>query len=254
MEVGLTHFFTALGSGGTATLLTIATQFYLNLRKARQEEGATQSTIVTSEWSKTSEEWSKLVNRLSDQTSVLQSQIATLIKENNRWQVENEFLRGELRVREHVIKQLRSGMPATASEGIIVVDEHFNIVRVNSAAALLFHYAEEDIIDQPSIVLVPVRYRTQHLAGLQRVKDTGKMPDSTRVLQVYGLTREGDEIPVDIQLTSWQSGGHWFYGAAIRRRTERMQPPAAIAPEVTPKLVEMKAMAEIERGPNDTKV
>jgi PAS domain S-box-containing protein len=236
MEVSLTHFLTALGSGGVATVITIATKFYLDLRKARQEEGSQKSTTTVAEWTKTSEEWSKLVDRLSQQIAAMQSQIATLIKENSRWQVENEYLRGELRVRDGVIKQLRMGGPNIQSDAIVVTCDRGYITQVNSAAALLFHYAEDDLIGKPANILIPDRLRAQSDADLQAIVKSGKPPDPTKVIQTYGLTREADEFPIDVQVTSWQSGGRWYYGAAIRRRTDRLIPPAGIAPEVMPEI------------------
>lgn len=246
MEVGLTQFLTALGSGGLATLLTIATKFYLDLRKTKQEEGSQKSTSTAAEWTKTSEEWSKLVDRLSVQISAMQTQTTTLIKENSRWQVENEYLRGELRVRDNIIKQLRGGMPGSADEALIVSDENDLITQINNAAALLFHYSEEDLIGKPAVILIPERLRAQHTAGMRRAIESKAPIDSTRVLKVYGLTREGEEIPIDLQLTSWTSGNRWFCGAAIRRRVERLMPPAGIAPEVMPKLEPMKAKTDEE--------
>jgi PAS domain S-box-containing protein len=244
MEVSLTHFLTALGSGGVATVLTIATKFYLDLRKAKQDEGSQKSTTTVAEWTKTSEEWSKLVDRLSRQMTEMQSQIAVLVRENSRWQVENEYLRGELRVRDGIIKQMRAGMPSTQSDAIIVTCDRGFITQVNSAAALLFHYTEEELIGKPANVLIPERLRAQNDADLQAIVQSGIPPDPTKVIQTIGLTREGDEFPIDAQVTTWKSGPRTYYGAAIRRRTDRLTPPAAIAPEVMPAIEEIKGLTD----------
>ena len=42
-----------------------------------------------------------------------------------------------------------------------------------------------------------------------------------KTLEVHGLTREGDELPVELSLSSWQTGDSTFFGAIIRDITER---------------------------------
>jgi PAS domain S-box-containing protein len=228
MEVSLSNFLTAIGSGGLATLLTMAAKFYLDLRKTKQSEEAAKSTSAAAEWTKTSEEWSKLVDRLSTQVANTQDRMTTLINENNRWQVENEYLRGEIRVRDSTIIQLRGGMPVATIDGLIVVDESGNIIQVNATVTLLLHYSENDLIGKPVTDLIPQRYLAAHNAGWQFAKDAGKIPDGRKVLKVHALTKGGDEIPVELQLTSWQTGGHSYYGAAIRRRNENPPRPAGL--------------------------
>jgi PAS domain S-box-containing protein len=230
MEVSLSNFLTALGSGGLATLLTIGTKFYLDLRKSKQDEQAIKSTSTAAEWAKTSEEWSKLVDRLSIQVGSMQDRMATLIKENNQWQVENEYLRGEIRLRDSTIVQLRGGMPISTPDGLIVADESGNIIQVNSTVTLLLHYTENELLGKPVAELIPQRYQAAHNAGWQRVRDTGQAPDGRRIIKGHALTKGGEEVPVELQLTSWQTGGHSYYGAAMRRRSESPQPASPERP------------------------
>ena len=70
-------------------------------------------------------------------------------------------------------------------------------------------------------MLLPARYHGHCLDRLNRVVATGQQYLMGKTLEVHGLTREGKELPVELSLSSWQTGDSTFFGAVIRDMTER---------------------------------
>ncbi|MFT5847311.1 PAS domain-containing protein, partial [Psychroserpens sp.] len=48
------------------------------------------------------------------------------------------------------------------SEGVVVVDEHQNIVEANEAAAMMFGYDGKELLKQPLNILIPKNYHAKH--------------------------------------------------------------------------------------------
>jgi PAS domain S-box-containing protein len=87
----------------------------------------------------------------------------------------------------------------------------------------LFGYAHDEMVGQPLTLLMPARYRGPCLDGLNRVVATGQQRLMGKTLEGHGLTRDGEEFPVELSLSSWQTGDSTFFGAIIRDITERKQ-------------------------------
>ena len=109
----------------------------------------------------------------------------------------------------------------SAMDAIISTDTHGTILSWNHGAQCLFGYARDEMVGQPLTMLMPARYREHCLDGLNRVVATGQQRLMGKTLEVHGLTREGEELPVELSLSSWQTGDSTFFGAIIRDITER---------------------------------
>src|SRR5262249_43102605 len=116
----------------------------------------------------------------------------------------------------------------SAMDAVISTDSNGTILSWNHGAQRLFGYARDEIVGQPLTMLMPARYRGSCFAGLNRVVATGQQRLMGKTLEVHGLTRDGDEFPVELSLSRWQTGDSTFVGAIIRDITERHQAEEAL--------------------------
>src|SRR6266571_168824 len=116
----------------------------------------------------------------------------------------------------------------SAMDAIVSADSNGMILSWNHGAQSLFGYARDEMVGQPLTMLMPARYRGPCLDGLKRVVATGQQRLLGKTLEVHGLTRDGDEFPVELSLSSWQTGDSTFFGAIIRDITERKQAEEAL--------------------------
>lgn len=87
-----------------------------------------------------------------------------------------------------------------APNAMIMVDEQGKIVLVNPQTTKLFGYGGAELMGQPIEMLVPERFRRQHpglRGGYQRAP---QMRSMGRGRDLYGLRKDGGEVPVEIGL------------------------------------------------------
>src|SRR5215510_12532220 len=116
----------------------------------------------------------------------------------------------------------------SAMDAIVSADSNGTILSWNHGAQHLFDYEHDEMVGQPLTLLMPARYRGLCLDGLNCVVTTGQQRLKGKTLEVHGLTREGKEFPVELSLSSWQTGDSTFFGAIIRDITERKQAEEAL--------------------------
>jgi PAS domain S-box-containing protein len=116
----------------------------------------------------------------------------------------------------------------SAIDAIISTDTNGIMLSWNHGAQRLFGYARDEMVGQPLTMLMPARYRGSCLDGLDRVVATGQQCLVGKTLEVHGLTRDGEEFPVELSLSSWQTGASTFFGVIIRDITERKQAEEAL--------------------------
>jgi diguanylate cyclase (GGDEF)-like protein/PAS domain S-box-containing protein len=106
---------------------------------------------------------------------------------------------------------------------IVVVNERGLIVLANTNALHLFGYETEELLGKPVEQLVPERLRTVH--GMLR-SDYFHAPTSRPMgagLEIFGVRKDGSEMPVEIGLNPLQSPCGKLVLAAIVDLTERRQ-------------------------------
>ena len=111
----------------------------------------------------------------------------------------------------------------SAVDAIVGVDGEGRITLVNPQAEKLFGYSPGELLGKPIEILVPERFREAHvghrvgycLAPRQRPIGVG--------LDLFGRRKDGSEFPVEISLSSMETGEGLFVTAIIRDITERKQ-------------------------------
>lgn len=120
----------------------------------------------------------------------------------------------------------------SASDAIIVANEHGYIVSWNEAASRMFGYALGEILGKPLTVLMPMRYREAHEMGVERMRTTGRSKLMGRVIALHGLRKDGNEFPIELSLATWTGQGGAFYSGIIRDITARTATEAALQDNV----------------------
>lgn len=110
--------------------------------------------------------------------------------------------------------RLRATVESSPS-GLLMVDGEGRIVLVNSEIERLFGYAREELLGESVEALVPERFRARHredrrrffAAPLSRAMGAGR--------DLYGLRKDGSEIPVEIGLNPIDTDEELFVVASV---------------------------------------
>jgi PAS domain S-box-containing protein len=132
-------------------------------------------------------------------------------------------LEGEIKLLEMTVRRMQRNMgddlPAITAPGVIVADINGMIQVASPSLTPLLHYLPHELRGKSVEVLMPDRYKADHRKALAAVGATGTPPWTERVILGEALTKEGEEVPVTISLSGWQTAkGDWLISAEIRAR------------------------------------
>lgn len=108
---------------------------------------------------------------------------------------------------------------------MIMIDASRRIRLANRRAEELFGYAREEFLGQPIETLVPERYRPGHPAHVAHFSSRPEARPMGAGRNLFGLRKDGSEVPVEIGLTPIDApDGHYVVASIIditeRRRSE----------------------------------
>jgi diguanylate cyclase (GGDEF)-like protein/PAS domain S-box-containing protein len=122
-----------------------------------------------------------------------------------------------------------------APNAMIMVDASGHIVLVNSQAEKLFGYSRGELLGSTIEKLVPKKFRGGHDA----MREGYSAHPETRAMgagrDLFGLRKDGSEVPIEIGLNPLHMGGELFVLASIIDITERKR------------MEELSRMAEVEK-------
>lgn len=117
-------------------------------------------------------------------------------------------------------KRLRLIVDA-APNGMLMIDRSGTIVLVNAQIERLFQYRRDELLGRPIELLVPVAFREKH----PDYRDNFFSEPKTRAMGVgrdlFGLRKDGTQIPVEIGLNPLVSEGETFVLASVVDISER---------------------------------
>ena len=91
-----------------------------------------------------------------------------------------------------------------ASDAIVSANADGRVCTWNHGAEAIFGWRADEVLGQPLTVLMPERFHAMHLAGLERVRQTGRSK-LAGVVELVGRRKDGSEFPVELSVGMWQS-------------------------------------------------
>lgn len=111
-----------------------------------------------------------------------------------------------------------------ASIGILVVNQQGEIILANSFVVNQFGYDnQEEIIGQKVEVLIPKRYRVTHVEEREQFQEAPETRPMGIGRDLFGVKKNGTEIPLEISLSSYKSEDKIFTIAFVIDITVRVE-------------------------------
>jgi PAS domain S-box-containing protein len=108
-----------------------------------------------------------------------------------------------------------------AYDAFVAMDLDGHIVDWNRQAERLFGWSRDEALGRALVsTIVPERYRSAHLEGLERFRRTGEGAVLGRRIELEGMRRDGSVFPVEITISPAEIDGTKVFHAFIRDATE----------------------------------
>ena len=102
-----------------------------------------------------------------------------------------------------------------ATEGILVANDKGDIVRTNPSAEKLFGYETGELIGKKIEVLIPKRVSDKHIGYREKYGQNPHARSMGAGMNLFGLKKDGTEIPVEISLSPYSNAEGKFVIAFI---------------------------------------
>lgn len=89
----------------------------------------------------------------------------------------------------------------SATDGMVTIDSKGIITSVNSSAEDMFAYDRKELIGRPIEILIPQHLRTTHAKFREDYQSASYKREMGEGLELFGLSKFGGQIPVEISLT-----------------------------------------------------
>lgn len=148
-----------------------------------------------------------------------------------------------------------------ATEGILVTDSLGRIIKINPSALTLFGYTQQELLGETIEKLIPARFATKHVGNREQFSQNPHSRSMGKGYDLYGLKKDGTEIPVEISLSPFTQNNERFVIAFIVDITERkesekklMNYSQELEQQVEQRtLILSEAISELERTKEDLK-
>ena len=97
--------------------------------------------------------------------------------------------------------QMLRGLFEFAPDTVVVVDAQGRMVRVNQQAEAMFGYRREELLGQHVEMLLPERFRQQHVQQREGYIGAPRLRSMGTGLDLFGRRKDGSEFPADIMLS-----------------------------------------------------
>jgi PAS domain S-box-containing protein len=112
-----------------------------------------------------------------------------------------------------------------ATEGILVVNEQGEIIRINPSAEKLFGYAKDELLGKKVEALIPRKLAKLHENHREKYNASPHARAMGKDIELFGLKKDGKEFPVEISLSPYSNAEGNFVIAfiidiSVRKRAE----------------------------------
>ncbi|HZD23402.1 MAG TPA: adenylate/guanylate cyclase domain-containing protein [Acidimicrobiia bacterium] len=109
----------------------------------------------------------------------------------------------------------------SANDAVVSIDAGGKVVLWNAQASEMFGYTDEEMIGETLEAVIPERFRSGHVEGLERVGSGGEHHVIGKTVELAAIDRDGREFPIELSLATWEIDGKRFYSGIVRDITER---------------------------------
>ncbi len=148
----------------------------------------------------------------------------------------------DIRERKQAEQKFRS-VTESAIDAIISADHTGVIVSWNKAATNILGYTEEEAVGQNLEMIIPERFHDAHRNGMARFTKTGEAHVIGTTVELAACTKGGEEVPIELSLSTWTVRDERYYTGIIRDIGERKLAEEALRQSeqaLREKAVEMK--------------
>jgi PAS domain S-box-containing protein len=116
----------------------------------------------------------------------------------------------------------------TASDAILTIDEESTIVFANESVEKIFGHTPDEVIGKRLTMLMPERMRGSHEHGLARYLGSGSKKISWDGVELPGLHKSGNEIPLEVSFGEFERDGNRYFTGIARDISERKRAEAEL--------------------------
>ena len=109
----------------------------------------------------------------------------------------------------------------SAIDAIISADHTGVIISWNKAATNILGYTEEEVLGHRLEIIIPERFHEAHRNGMARFTKTGEAHVIGKTVELAARTRSGEEVPIELSLSTWTVREERYYTGIIRDIGER---------------------------------
>lgn len=110
-----------------------------------------------------------------------------------------------------------------ATEGILVINQKGEIIRINPSAETLFGYKKDELIGKRIEALIPKRLAKRHEVHRENYNEHPHARAMGAELELFGARKDGAEFPVEISLSPYSNAEGNFTIAFIIDITQRKE-------------------------------
>lgn len=121
----------------------------------------------------------------------------------------------------HASEERFRALVESATDAMVLADHCGHIIWWNGAAERMFGYSKREALGQSLATLMPERFRGAHDSGLARLAKGEAAKLIGKTVELVGLTKAGDEFPIELSLASWRAKEGTFFSGIIRNITRR---------------------------------
>jgi PAS domain S-box-containing protein len=116
----------------------------------------------------------------------------------------------------------------SAIDAIISADHTGEIISWNKAATEILGYTEEEAVGQRLELIIPERFHELHRNGMARFTKTGEAHVIGTTVELAACTKSGEEVPIELSLSTWTVRDERYYTGIIRDIGERKRAEEAL--------------------------